>query len=177
MNEQTSSSRKIIVSIGMAVVIGSGAVMFAMHSHRSTPVAQLPIVPAALPQDPDAAATVPQTPDAASSLAQADSLGSTGGDTSLHASNDTTPPAIEAKSAGDRHVAKVHTRVGASNRSLTGTAPAVDSSETLAAATVVSSPDGGNSVGVPTVPSASPSGMAADAPEAAMSAGPAVSSV
>ncbi len=176
MNEQTSSSRKIIVVIVMAVVIGIGAVTFALRSHRSTSVAQIPIVPAVAPQIPDVDTMVTQTPNAASSVAQADRLGSTASDTAVPAAADTKPTAIEPKSAADRHLAKTHTGVGTTNRNGAGTGPAVDSSQTLAAATVASSMEGGKSVDVPTAPSALPSGMAANAPEVAMSAEPAVSS-
>jgi hyperosmotically inducible protein len=178
MNELSSSSRKIIVAIAMAVVVGIGAVTFALRSHRPTAVAQIPAVPVAVPQTPDAAssvaqtptvpAAVPQTPDAPTSAAQIDHLGATAGNTAV-------PAAIEPKSAGDRHVAKAHTGVGNADRTVTRTGSAVDSSEKPAAATVASSVDGGKGVDVPTPPS-TPSGMAANAPEVAMNSEPAASS-
>jgi hyperosmotically inducible protein len=166
MNEQSSSSRKTIVAIAMAVIIGVGAVTFALRSHRSTPIALIPIAPTA----------VPQTSDAASSPAQADSLGSTAGDTEVPASNDIKPAPIEPKSAGDRHVAKARSGDGTSKLTSTGAGTAVDSSPTLPDATVASSMGDGKNVDLPATPSAAPTGMAANAPEVAMSAEPAVSS-
>jgi hyperosmotically inducible protein len=166
MNEQSSSSRKTIVAIAMAVIIGVGAVTFALRSHRSTSVARNPIVPAA----------VPQTQEAAPSLAQADALGSTAGDTYAPPSNDIKPAPIEPKPAGDRHVAKARSGDGTGKLIGTGTSNTVDPSPTLADATVVSSMGDGKNVEVPTTPSAAPSGMAANASEVAMSAEPAVSS-
>ena len=178
MNGQSSSSRKIIIAIAMAVVVGIGTVTFALRSHRPTAVAQIPAVPAAVPQTPDATSSVdqtpavpgaaPQTPAVPASAAQRDRLGSTAGNTAV-------PAAGEPKSAGDRHVANARTGVGTTNRAVTRTGSAVESSEKPAAATVASSVDGGKSVDVPTTPSA-PSGMSANAPEVAMSTEPAASS-
>jgi hyperosmotically inducible periplasmic protein len=192
MNEPSSSSRKIIIAIAMAAVVGIGTVTFALRSHRTTAVAQIPAVSASVPQAPDAAssvaqtpavaAAVPQTPDVPVSAAQRDRLTSTASNTAVPASGDTTPAAIEPKStavepksAVDRHVAKAHTGVGTTNRTVTRTGSAVDSSEKPAAATVASSMDGGKSVDLPMSPSA-PSGVAANAPEVAMSTEPASSS-
>jgi hyperosmotically inducible protein len=86
-----------------------------------------------------------------------------------------SPTAVEPKSAADRPVAKAHTSVGTSNRSVTRTDSAVVSSEKPAVATVAGSMDGGTSVDVPTTPSA-PSGMAANSPKVPMSTEPAASS-
>jgi hyperosmotically inducible periplasmic protein len=186
MNEPSSSSRTIIVVIGMAVVVGIGALTLGLRSHRLTPVAQIPIVPAAVPQTPDAASsvaqtadaagTVPQTLEAPTSVAQRDRLGSTAGDTPVPTASDAKAAATEPKSASYRHVAGARTGVGTTNRTAAGTSAAASSSERLADATVASSMDGGNSVDVPTTPSAPPSGMAANVPEVAMTAEPAVSS-
>ena len=167
MNVQSKSSRKIIIAIAMAVVVGIGTVTFALRSHRPTAVAQIPAVPAAVPQTADAAssvaqtpavpAAVPQTPDVLASAAQRDRLGSTAGNTAVPAAGDTKPAggdskaaAVEPKPTGDRHVAKARTGVGTTNRTVTR-------------------------VDVPTTPSA-PSGMAANAPEVAMSTEPVASS-
>jgi hyperosmotically inducible periplasmic protein len=181
MNEQSPSSRKIIVAIAMAVVIGISTVAYVLRSNHSTSVAQIRAVPGAAPQTPDVASTVPQTPDAPASATQRDSLGFTTSDTAVPAAGDTNPPAIEPKaaavepkSAGDRHVAKAHTDAGSTNRTVTRTGSAVDSSDKPEAATVASSVDGGESVDAPTTPSA-PSGMAANAPQVAMSTEPVVS--
>ena len=182
MNDQSPSSRKIIVAIVMAVVIGIGAVTFALRSPRSTSVARLPAVPAAVPQNPDAASSVAQTPDAPVSAAQRDRAGGTAGDTPVPTAGDTNlaaaepaPAAVEPKSAGDRHVAKAHTGIGITNRTARRSDSAADSSEKPAAATAAGSADGGKSVDVPATPSA-PSGMAANAPEVAMGSEPAASS-
>ena len=185
MNVQSKSSRKIIIAIAMAVVVGIGTVTFALRSHRPTAVAQIPAVPAAVPQTADAAssvaqtpavpAAVPQTPDVLASAAQRDRLGSTAGNTAVPAAGDTKAAAVEPKPTGDRHVAKARTGVGTSNRTVTRTGSAADSSEKPAAATVASSADSGKSVDLTTTPSA-PSGMAANAPEVAISAEPAASS-
>jgi hypothetical protein len=76
MNSQ--NSRKIIVAGGMAVVVG--AVIFAVHVHHDTLVAQAPLppptpftTPAAVAQTPDAPGAIAQTPDASGAvrLAQA----------------------------------------------------------------------------------------------------------
>ena len=167
MNVQSKSSRKIIIAIAMAVVVGIGTVTFALRSHRPTAVAQIPAVPAAVPQTADAAssvaqtpavpAAVPQTADVPVSAAQRDRLGATTGNTAVPAAGDTKPAAgdtkaaaVEPKPTGDRHVAKARTGVGTTNRTVTR-------------------------VDVPTTPSA-PSGMAANAPEVAMSTEPAASS-
>src|ERR1700686_1948841 len=184
MNVQSSSSRKIILAIAMTLVVGIGTVIYALRSHGPAAVAQNPAVPAAVPQTPDAAssvaqtpavpAAVPQTPDVPASAAQRDRLGSTAGNTAVPTASDTKPAAVEPKPAGDRHVAKVHTG-GTTNRTVTRAGSAVDSSEKPAAATIVSSVDVGNSVDVPTTPSAA-SGMAANAPEVAMSTEPVASS-
>ena len=178
MNDQSSSSRKIIVAIAMVVVVAIGTVTFALRSHHPTAVAQLPAVPASVPQTPDAAtsssqtqnvpAVSPQTPDVPTSAAQRDRLASSAGDTAV-------PAAVEPKSATDRPAAKAHTSVGPSNRSVTRTDSAVVSSKQPAVATVAGSMDGGTGVDVPTTPSA-PSGMTANAPEVAMSTEPAASS-
>jgi hyperosmotically inducible periplasmic protein len=178
MNDQSSSSRKFIVAIAMAVVVAIGTVTFALRSHHPTAVAQIPAVPASVPQTPDAATSssqtqdvpgvVPQTPDVPTSAAQRDRLAYSAGASDV-------PAAVEPKSAADRPVAKAHTRVGTSNRSVTRTDSAVVASEKPAVATVAGSMDGGTSVDVPTTPSA-PSGMAANAPEVAMSTDPAASS-
>jgi len=71
MNSQ--NSRKIIVAGGMAVVVG--VVIFAVHAHHDTLVAQAPLppptpftTPAAVAQTPDASGAVAQTPEAPSSV-------------------------------------------------------------------------------------------------------------
>jgi hyperosmotically inducible protein len=185
LNGQSPSSRKIIIAIAMAVVVGIGTITFALRSHRPAAVAQNPALPAAAPQIPDAAssvaqtpalpAAVPQTPDVPALAAPTDRLGSMTGNTAVPAAGDTKPAAVEPKSAAGRQVAKAHTGVDTTNRTVTRTGSAVDSSEKPAAATVASSVDVGRSVDVPTPPSA-PSGMAANAPEVAMSAEPLASS-
>jgi hypothetical protein len=79
MNSQTS--RKIIVASGMAVVVGIAVVIFALSSHRVTPVvqtfnpppptAQIPAAaPAAAAETPAAPAAVAQVPDAPAAVAQ-----------------------------------------------------------------------------------------------------------
>ena len=195
INGQSPSSRKIITAIAMAVVVGIGTATFALRSHRPTAVAQIPAVPAAVAQTPDATSSVAQTPDAASSVAQApsvsdaigqapdvpasaaqtDRLGSTAGNTVVPAAGDTKPAAVEPKSAADRQVAKAHTGVGTTNRTVVRTGSAVDSSEKPAAATVAGGVDHGKGVDLPTTSSA-PSGMAANAPDVAMSTEPLASS-
>jgi len=167
MNDQSSSSRKIIVAIAMAVVVAIGTVTYALRSHRPTAVAQIPATPASVPQAPDTAtsnsqtqdvpAVVPQTPDVPTSAAQRDRLAYSAGDTA------------------DRPAAKAHTSVGSSSRSVTRTDSAVVSSEKPAVATGAGSMDRGTGVDVPTTPSA-PSGMAANAQGAATSIEPAASS-
>jgi hyperosmotically inducible protein len=169
MNDQSSSSRKIIVAIAMVVVVAVGTVTFALRSHHPTAVAQLPAVPASVPQTPDAAtsssqtqdvpAVAPQTPDVPISAAQRDRFASS---------------AVEPKSAADRPVAKALTSVGTSNHSVARTDSAVISNEKPAVAAVAGSTGGGSSVDAPTTPSA-PSGMAANAPEVAMSTEPGAS--
>jgi hyperosmotically inducible periplasmic protein len=178
MNEQSSTSRKIIVAGAMVVVVGIGTVTFALRSHRPSAVAQIPAVPATVPQTPDASSSgvqtpdvpgaVPQTPDVAVSDAQRDRLSFATGNTAVPAAGDT-------KSTGDRRVASAHTGVGTNNHTVTRTSSAVDSSEKPAAATVANSVDGGTSAVVPTMPSA-PGGMAANAPDVAMSTEPTGSS-
>ena len=178
MNDQSSSSRKFIVAIAMAVVVAIGTVTFALRSHRPTAVAQIPAVSASVPQTPDATtsisqtqdvpAVVPQTPDVPTSAAQRDRLAYSAGDTAV-------PAAVERKSSADRPMAKAHTSAGTSNRSVTRTDSAVVSSEKPAVATVAGGMDGGTSVDAPMTPSA-PSGVAANAPEVAMSTEPAASS-
>jgi hypothetical protein len=71
MNSQ--NSRKIIVAGGMAVVVG--VVIFAVHAHHDTLVAQAPVppptpftTPAAVAQTPDAPGAVAQTPDASGAV-------------------------------------------------------------------------------------------------------------
>jgi hyperosmotically inducible periplasmic protein len=179
MNDQSSSSRKFIVAIAMAIVVATGTVTFALRSHRPTAVAQIPAVPASVPQTPDATtsisqtqdvpAVVPQTPDVPTSAAQRDRLAYSAGDTAV-------PAAVERKSAADRPMAKAHTSAGTSNRSVTRTDSAVVSSEKPAVATVAGSMEGGTSVDAPMTPSA-PSGMAANAPEVAMSTDTATSDI
>jgi hypothetical protein len=73
MNSQ--NSRKIIVAGGMAVVVG--VVIFAVHAHHDTLVAQAPLppptpftTPAAVAQTPEAPGSVAQTPDASGAVAQ-----------------------------------------------------------------------------------------------------------
>jgi hyperosmotically inducible periplasmic protein len=178
MNDQSPSSRKIIVAIAMVVVVAIGTVTFALRPHHPTAVAQIPAVPAPVPQTPDAATSssqtqdvpgvVPQTPDVPVSAAQRDRMAYTASDTAV-------PAAVEPRSAADRSVAKAHTRVGTSNRSDTRTDSAVASSRKPAIAPVAGGMDAGTSVDVPTTPSA-PSGMAANAPEAPILTEPAASS-
>jgi hypothetical protein len=71
MNSQ--NSRKIIVAGGMAVVVG--VVIFAVHAHHDTLVAQAPLppptpftTPAAVAQTPDTPGAVAQTPEAPGSV-------------------------------------------------------------------------------------------------------------
>lgn len=73
MNSQ--NSRKIIVAGGMAVVVG--AVIFAVHAHHDTLVAQAPVppptpftTPATPATDPNAPGAVAQTPDVPGAVAQ-----------------------------------------------------------------------------------------------------------
>jgi len=146
MNDQSSSSRKIIVAIAMAVVVAIGTVTFALRSHRPTAVAQIPPVPASVPQAPDAAnsiaqtpnvpSVVPQIPDVPVSAAQRDRNAYTASDTAV-------PAAVEPRSAADRSVVNAHTRVGTSNRSDTRTDSAVVSSKKPAVATVAGGMDAG----------------------------------
>jgi len=119
MNEPSASSRKIIVAVVMAVVVGIGAVTFALHSPDSTPVAQNAAVPGSIPQIPDATPSVAQTPDVPVSAAQRDRMGGTAGDTAVPPAGDTNPPAaepapapIEPKATGDRPVTKAHAGAG-----------------------------------------------------------------
>jgi hyperosmotically inducible protein len=170
MNEQSSSSRKIVVAIAMTVVVGIGILTFALRSHRPSAVAQIPAVPASVSQAPDAASpvaqtpevpgVVPQTPDVPVSAAQRDRLAYTEG-------NSAVPAAVKPRSAADRPVAKVHTGAGTADTSVARTGSAVDSSGQPAAAPVAGSMDGGTGVDVPTP---------ASAPQVAMSAEPAASS-
>jgi hypothetical protein len=198
MNGQSPSSRKIIIAIAMAVVVGIGTITFALRSHRPTavaqtpdtasPVAQAPAIPGAAPQTPDAASpvaqtpavagAVPQTPDVPTSAAQRDRLRSTADNTAVpaaiepkSAAVEPKPAAIEPKSAGNQRIAKAHTGVVTTHRTVSRPGSAVDASEKTAAATVASSVDGGKSVDAPTTPSA-PSDMAPNAPEAAISTEP-----
>ena len=83
MNDQSSSSRKIIVAVAMAVVVAIGTVTFALRSHRPAAVAQIPDVPASVPQTPDAATSIAQTPDVPVSAAQRDRLAYTAADTAV----------------------------------------------------------------------------------------------
>jgi hypothetical protein len=194
MNGQSPSSRKIIIAIAMVVVVGIGTITFALRSHSPTavaqtpdasalPVAQAPAVPAAVAQTPGAAPAVaqtpavagalPQSPEVSVSAAQKDRLASIADNTAaVPAAGNTKPAAIEPKSAGDQRVAKAHTGVVTTHRTVSRPGPAVDSSEKPAAATGVSSADSGKSVDAPTTPPA-PSDMAASVPQVAISTEPA----
>jgi hyperosmotically inducible protein len=98
MNEQSSSSRKLIVAIGMAVVVGAAGITFGVRVHRSTPVAQTPIASAAGSEIPDAADMVPQTVDAASSVAQRDRLRASTSDPAVP--GDTAAPVVSSRQGG-----------------------------------------------------------------------------
>jgi hyperosmotically inducible protein len=185
LNGQSPSSRKIIIAVAMAVVVGTGTVTFALRSHRPTAVAQIPAVPATVASTPEAAPLSAATPSVAGageqasdvpvSAAQRDRLGSTTGNTTVPAAGDTTPNAVEPEAAVGRQVAKAHTGVGTTNRTVTRAGSAVESSQKPAAETVGSNVDRGKDVDLPTTPSA-PSGMTANASDIAMRSEPLASS-
>jgi hypothetical protein len=67
----SQKSRKIIVASGMAVVVGIAVVIFALSSHRVTPVAKTLDPPAPIAQTPAAApAAAAETPAAPAAVAQ-----------------------------------------------------------------------------------------------------------
>jgi len=70
MNERSSSSRKIIVAIGMAVVVGAAGIMFGVSVHRASVVARGALAPAAVPEAPDLAPLGPLPADATGAPAQ-----------------------------------------------------------------------------------------------------------
>jgi hyperosmotically inducible protein len=169
MNEQSSSSRKLIVAIGMAVIVGVAGVTFAVRVHRSSSIARTPTAPAGDLQAPDLAPLGAAPADAASSVAGSDRARALASDTAIPAAADIQPAAIESVSAGNRHVAKAHAG--------RGTGSAVDATESLSAPTAAGSMQGGKSADVPMTPFVAPSGMAADAADAAVSAEPVASSM
>jgi hypothetical protein len=186
LNVPSPSSRKIIVAIAMAVVVGIGTATFALRAHHaaalaSTTPAAIPAVPDAVAPTPDAASPVAQTPavpdavaqipDLPTSAAQRDRLGATAGNTTVATADDARPATVKTKSAGNRPVAKAHPDVGTGDRSVTHAGSAADSSKATAAAVVAGRVDAGDRVDVPTMPSA-PSGIAANAPDVATSTEP-----
>jgi hyperosmotically inducible protein len=177
MNEQSSSSRKLIVAIGMAVIVGVAGVTFAVRVHRSTSVARTPTAPAGDLQAPDLAPLGAAPSDAAASVAESDRAHAIASDTAIPATADSQPAAIEPVSAGKGHVATAHAGGGTTSRTVAATGSVVDASESLSAPTAAGSMQGGQSADAPMTPSVAPSGMAADAAEAAVSAEPAASSM
>jgi hyperosmotically inducible protein len=170
-------SHKIIVAIGLAAVVGMGAVTFALRSHPATSVAQISHPPTSVAQVSDAPASgaqvseapapVAQISDAPPPVAPRDSVGAATGDTVI-------PAAVEPKIAGDRHLAKARISVGTSNSTATRNGSAVKSSEKPAAETLANTMDGVKSGDEPTMPSAA-SRMPADAQEGVTSTWPATS--
>jgi hypothetical protein len=152
MSSQTS--RKIIVASVMAAVVGIGVVTFALRSHPVTSVAQTPHpptsvtqtpaaalraaeIPAAPPpiaQIPDTPAAVAEIPGAPAAVAHHDSVGTNSTDTA-------TPPPVGHKVARKQHLAKADTSAVVTDRTVTRTGPAADTSEKPAAETVAKSVD------------------------------------
>src|SRR6202030_1222436 len=113
LNMNSSTSRKIIVAGGMAVVVAIGVVIFALRVHSQTSVAQIPNPPtpvaqtaadarAAAAQIPTAPAAVAQIPDAPAAVAHSDSVDTKSADTA-------TPSAVEPKLARNGRLAKAST--------------------------------------------------------------------
>jgi hyperosmotically inducible protein len=164
MNSNTS--RKIIVASGMAVVVGTGLVIFALRVHSGTSVAQTPHPPAPVAQTPAAApaaaaqipavpGAVAQVPDAPAAVAPSDSVGAKSADTA-------TPSAVEPKLARSRHLAKASTSAAATNGTVTPTGSAADTREKPAAETVANSAGGVKSADELTTPPATGSSPADD---------------
>jgi hyperosmotically inducible protein len=139
----SATSRKIIVASSMAVVVGTGLVIFALRVHSGTSVAQTPhpaipvaqppaAAPAAAAQIPAAPAPVAQVPDAPAAVAPSDSVGAKSADTA-------TPSAVEPKVARSRHLAKASTSAVARNDTVTPTGSAADTSEKPAAESLATS--------------------------------------
>ena len=122
LNMNSSTSRKIIVAGGMAVVVGIGVVIFALRVHSETSVAQIPHPPApvaqtpadaraAAAQIPTAPAAVAQIPDAPAAVAHSDSV-------DTKSAGSATPSAVEPKLARNRPLAKASTSTVATSSSL-----------------------------------------------------------
>ena len=119
LNMNSSTSRKIIVAGGMAVVVAIGVVIFALRVHSQTSVVQIPHPPtpvaptpadarAAAAQIPAAPAAVAQIPDAPAAVAHSDSVDTKSADTA-------TPSAVEPKPARNGRLAKTSSSAVASS--------------------------------------------------------------
>ncbi len=115
----SSTSRKIIVAGGMAVVVAIGVVIFALRVHSQTSVAQIPHPPTPVAQTAAdaraAAAQIPtapaaQIPDAPAAVAHSDSVDTKSADTA-------TPSAVEPKLARNGPLAKASTSAVATSSS------------------------------------------------------------
>ncbi len=141
MNSQTS--RKLIVASGMAVVVVTGLVIFALRTNSMTPVAQTPRPPAPIAETPTEApataaetraapAAVAQVPDAPAASTPTDSA-------SAKSANTATASAVAPKSAPSRHLATASSSAVATNDAVTRTKSAADTSQEPAADVVASS--------------------------------------
>jgi hyperosmotically inducible periplasmic protein len=137
MNSETS--RKIIVAGGMAVVVGTGLVIFALRVHSGPSVARTPHPPAPVAQTPAAApAAAAETLAAPAAVAQvpgAPDSGSVG----AKSADTVTPSAVESKLARSRHLATASTSAVATNDAATRPGSAADTSEKPAAEAVANS--------------------------------------
>jgi hyperosmotically inducible periplasmic protein len=148
-----TTSRKIFVASGMAVVVGIGLILFALHVRSSgSPVAQTPALPpvaqtpasAAAPagETPAAPPAVAQVPDAPAAVAPGDSVSAKGADAAASA--------VEPRRERSQRVAKASTSAVATSDAVARTGSATDTREKPEAETVASSelttlPAGGGS--------------------------------
>jgi hyperosmotically inducible protein len=114
MNSQ--KSRKFVVAIAMAAVVGIAVVTFALRSHSVAPIAQSVAPAAAVAQIPDAPAAVVQTPDAAAAVSDIEVVASRKASTA-------TSPAAEPKRARTRNLGKADVGAVATDDTVARVAP------------------------------------------------------
>jgi hyperosmotically inducible protein len=137
-----TTSRKIFVASGMAVVVGIGLILFALHVHSSgSPVAQTPPLPAPAQTPASAAAPAAETPAAPPAVAQvpdAPAAVAPGNGVSAK-SADAAASAVEPRREHGQRVAKASTSAVATSDAVTRAGSATDTSEKPEAETVASS--------------------------------------